>query len=263
MTDRDHIDITEDDLHAYLDGQLDPARRLAVAKHLESHPALMAEVEDWRANDDALRGAFAPYATGDGVDLPEPGPVQRRVPAGVLMAAGLAFAFLLGGGAGYLLNDAVVTETTPSGFSLADGEWLAREASDVYLTYVREVRHPVEVGAEEQDHLVSWLGNRIDKPFTAPELEALGFALVGGRLLPIGGVPGAMLMYENAQGDRATILLARNIGARDTAFQFSHGDGVNTFRWVDGPVAYAISGFLDRPQLEALSRAVYDHFEST
>ncbi|WP_404401048.1 anti-sigma factor family protein [Pelagibacterium halotolerans] len=263
MTDRDQIGITEDDLHAYLDGQLDPARRLAVERHLESHPAMLADLEAWRANDAALREVFAPFATVQGVDMPEPRRAARRLLPGALMAAGLALAFVLGGGAGYFLNDALRAEAPQAGLSLADGGWLAREASDVFLTYVREVRHPVEVGADEQDHLVAWLGNRIDKPFTAPHLEALGFTLVGGRLLPIGGVPGAMLMYENAQGERATVLLARNIGARDTAFQFSQGDGVNTFRWVDGPLAYAISGFIERPQLEALSRAVYDHFEST
>lgn len=146
-----------------------------------------------------------------------------------------------------------------SGF--ADARWLADAAREVYLTYVREVRHPVEVGAEEREHLVGWLGNRIEKPFTAPELDALGFALVGGRLLPIGGAPGAMLMYENRRGDRMTILLARNPGSRDTAFQFSQGEGVNTLRWVDGPIAYVISAFLDRPDLETVSRAIYRHFE--
>src|SRR5690606_2500074 len=113
-----------------------------------------------------------------------------------------------------------------------------------------------------RDHLVNWLGNRIERPFTAPSLEELGFTLVGGRLLPLGGRPGAMLMYENAHGDRATILLARNAGSRDTAFQFSADGGVNTFRWVDGPLAYAISGFLDRDDLEDISRAVYAHFET-
>ena len=58
-----------------------------------------------------------------------------------------------------------------------------------------------------------------------------------------------------------TILLARNPGSRDTAFQFSQGEGVNTLRWVDGPIAYAISAFLDRPDLETVSRAIYRHFE--
>jgi ABC-type branched-subunit amino acid transport system permease subunit len=58
------------------------------------------------------------------------------------------------------------------------------------------------------------------------------------------------------------VLMARNAGARDTAFQFSQDLGVNTFRWIDGPLAYAISGFLDRGSLEDISREVYAHFEN-
>lgn len=258
MNEKDQFEITEDALHAYLDGRLDSVRRDAVETYLKAHPDRRAEVETWRANDQALRTAFAPFAVAQSSDLSAP----RRFPARAVMAASIALAFFLGGGSGYLLSQTLGGQMSQTE-SLASGEWLAREASDVFLTYVREVRHPVEVGADERDHLVGWLGNRIDKPFTAPQLEALGFELVGGRLLPIGGVPGAMLMYENTAGARATILLARNIGARDTAFQFSQGNGVNTFRWVDGPLAYAISGFLEKRQLEALSRAVYDHFQST
>jgi anti-sigma factor RsiW len=177
------------------------------------------------------------------------------------MAAALLVAFGLGGGSGYLARG-VGMQQPASQMAGADSAWLEVAARDVFLTYVREVRHPVEVDASERDHLVNWLGNRIEKPFTAPSLADLGFELVGGRLLPIGGKPGAMLMYENAHGDRATILMARNSGARDTAFQFSEDSGVNTFRWIDGPLAYAISGFLDRGSLEDISRQVYAHFET-
>jgi anti-sigma factor RsiW len=56
--------------------------------------------------------------------------------------------------------------------------------------------------------------------------------------------------------------LARNAGARNTALRFSADRGVNTFRWVDGPIAYAISGFIGRGELEDISRAVYAHFET-
>lgn len=252
-------EIAEDDLHAYLDGALDPARAAVVAAHLEADPALKAEVEGWRAQDAALRALFTLYATGDQADLP-PVPRRGRGWLGAGLAAGLALAFILGGGAGFWLRDALAPPPVAAS-RVADAGWLAQAAGEVFLTYVREVRHPVEVGAEEREHLATWLGNRIDKPFTAPELALYGFELVGGRLLPIGGLPGAMLMYENAQGDRMTVLLARNLGARDTAFQFSQVAGVNTLRWVDGPIAYAISAFLDRPALETVSRAIYAHFE--
>lgn len=245
--------VTEDDLHAYCDGRLDAARSAEVARWLEFHPEAAAEVALWREQAALLRTAFAPFHHAADADLPPP-PARRGVRGWV--AAGLVAAFVLGGGVGYLLGSGA----PGSGREGMETHWLAQTAGEVFLTYAREVRHPVEVGAGEREHLQGWLGNRLDYSFSAPDLEALGFSLLGGRLLPVGGAPGAMLMYENPRGDRTTLLLARNRGSEDTAFQFSDAGTVRTFHWIDGPRAYAISAQLDRPALEAITRAVYDHF---
>lgn len=256
MTSEPDSPVSEEELHAHFDGRLDAGREAAVRAHLAAHPEVARELERWRANEAALSELLSGYAYGDLKDIPTKSRARPgRWPA---VAAAIVLAFALGGGAGFFLRDALPPAPGVSGQS----GWLEAAARDVFLTYVREVRHPVEVDASEREHLVNWLGNRIERPFTAPSLEVLGFTLVGGRLLPLGGRPGAMLMYENARGDRATVLLARNGGLDDTAFQFSADDGVNTFRWVDGPLAYAISGFLERGDLEDISRAVYAHFET-
>lgn len=253
--------ISEDDLHAFLDGALDQDRVADVERHLAENPDVAGEIERWRHRETDLRAVLGAYSFGAADEIPvaELRRTDGRRVKWTAMVAALVVAFSLGGGAGYLGRSLI---ETPSAVRDLDALWLDAAAREVFLTYVGEVRHPVEVGADEQEHLTNWLGNRIERPFTAPSLAELGFGLVGGRLLPINGRPGAMLMYENGQGDRATILLARNAGARDTAFQFSEGDGVNTFRWIDGPLAYAITGFLDRGALEDITRAVYDHFEA-
>jgi anti-sigma factor RsiW len=254
MTPSDKHPVSEDDLSAYLDGRLDAEREALVRAHLAEHPQTGREVESWRANEAALSEILSGYGFASAADIPA---APRRQWGHWPAAAALVIAFGLGGGAGYAARGALLEQAAGP-----QEMWLEGAARDVFLTYVREVRHPVEVDASERDHLVNWLGNRIEKPFTAPSLADLGFELVGGRLLPLGGQPGAMLMYENAQGDRATILLARNAGARNTALRFSADRGVNTFRWVDGPIAYAISGFIGRGELEDISRAVYAHFET-
>lgn len=255
MTPSDKHPVSEADLSAYLDGRLDAEREALVRAHLAEHPQTGREIESWRANEAALSEILSNYAFAGAADIPAT--PRRKLGNWPAVAAAILIAFGLGGGAGYAARGAFVEQAAGP-----QEAWLEGAARDVFLTYVREVRHPVEVDASERDHLVNWLGNRIEKPFTAPSLADLGFELVGGRLLPLGGHPGAMLMYENAQGDRATILLARNAGARDTAFRFSADGGVNTFRWVDGPIAYAISGFIERGDLEDISRAVYAHFET-
>lgn len=261
MSTSNQAPIDEDMLHAFIDGQLDKADAERVAAHLLAHPELAREIESWRQTDSALKAALAPHFTATPADIPPMVQTDRRSSRlRARLAASFILVFGLGGAIGYVSH--AVLDPAQTASQNAQTDPMVTAARDIYLTYVREVRHPVEVGANEREHLVNWLGNRIETEFTAPALEALGFELIGGRLLPIGGSPGAMLMYENQQGDRATILLARNDGARDTAFQFSSGDGVNSFRWVDGPLAYAISGFVERPVLEDISRAVYAHFEN-
>ena len=225
-------------------------------------PEVAGKIERWRHRDLALRAVLGAYSFGGTATR---SPSLLGAPgdglAWTAMAAAVVVAFGLGGGHGYLGRSLL---KPPLAFVTVDALWpmLRREARDIYLTYVREVRHPVEVGADEREHLINWLGNRIERPIyrarSSPRWVSGSWA---DGCCPSIGRPGAMLMYENAQGDRATILLARNTGARDTRVPVFRGRRRQYFRWIDGPLAYAISGFLDRGALEEISRAVYDHFE--
>ena len=51
---------------------------------------------------------------------------------------------------------------------------IAREAALAHVAYVPEVRHPVEVTAAEEKHLVAWLSKRLDAPLRAPSLVSPG-----------------------------------------------------------------------------------------
>ncbi|RSC38599.1 anti-sigma factor, partial [Agrobacterium sp. FDAARGOS_525] len=54
--------ITEDDLHAYVDGLLSDDDRAAVEAWLAERPEEQSRVEDWKRQADSLRNAFASYA---------------------------------------------------------------------------------------------------------------------------------------------------------------------------------------------------------
>ena len=54
--------VDETDLHALVDGELDPDHRRRVEDHLLLHPGDAALVEDWRRQNAALRAAFEPIA---------------------------------------------------------------------------------------------------------------------------------------------------------------------------------------------------------
>ena len=68
------VEITENDLHAYVDGTLDGARRLAVSLYLAAHPAEAARVEAFRAQKEAVHVLF-----GSIVEEPLPQRLKRAL----------------------------------------------------------------------------------------------------------------------------------------------------------------------------------------
>ncbi|MDX1606139.1 MAG: anti-sigma factor, partial [Candidatus Competibacterales bacterium] len=131
------------------------------------------------------------------------------------------------------------------------------EALLAHTVYTPEVRHPVEVPASQQQHLVTWLSKRLDAEIRAPALEMLGFELLGGRLLSAAGGPAAQFMYQDGGGRRLTLFVRRTAGS-DTAFRYLQRDGLNAFYWTDRDLGYALIGDLDKAALTQVAHAVYN-----
>ena len=140
---------------------------------------------------------------------------------------------------------------------------LPERAARAYLVYSPEVRHPVEVDAKEQDHLVKWLSKRLDVGLKVPVLTDQGFELLGGRLLPGPDGPVAHFMYQDASGKRLTLYVSRRSKAENqTAFRFAQEGRVNVFYWVDRDCGYALSGEIDKGQLSRVADVVYHQLEN-
>ena len=244
--------VSETELHAWLDGRLEPARRAAVEGYLEANPGERQRLADYRAIDAELHRLFDP-ALGEpipaGLKLP---PARRWTPPVWLARAAVAAGFMLVGAAlGWFAHEQVRQPL------VADRAFV-RQALAAHVVYVPEVRHPVEVDAGQQQHLVAWLSKRLGSTIQAPALDSLGFQLLGGRLLPADGKPAAQFMYQDAGGRRLTLYARRGLGGnRDAAFRFAEQDGIGAFYWVDGDFAYALIGDLDRPALDRVAHAVY------
>jgi anti-sigma factor RsiW len=242
--------IAEDDLHAYVDGAL-PAERVAeVEAYLAEHPDDAERVAAYRAHLAALRREFDPV-------LDEPVPPEltaRRRPGAALWlrAAAAAALFALGAAAGWQLRGLQEDE------GRGDGTVWARRAAIAHVTYSPEVRHPVEVSAAEEAHLVRWLSKRLGAPLKVPHLGALGYELVGGRLLPGDHGPVAQFMYQDARGRRLTLYVRVNPDEKqETAFRFAQEGGVRVFYWLDRKLGYALSGEVDKSELLQVATAVY------
>jgi anti-sigma factor RsiW len=252
--------ISQAELHAYVDGELEPDERAEVEASLAAAPADIEMARELRELNEALRRRYA-----DRIEQPLPPPLRktltrferrrrlRLLPAGRLAAA--AVLLIAAGAAGYL-GRALLVE--PRGPELA----FVATALGAHTVYVPEVRHPVEVRADEA-HLVRWLAKRVGADVRAPSLGSFGWQLMGGRLLPDQrGLPAAQFMYEDASGRRLTLYVRKETGLNNTSFRFYERDGFGSFYWIDQPLAYALSGRVSREELSNLANSVYSQLDT-
>lgn len=134
-----------------------------------------------------------------------------------------------------------------------------KRAAVAHAVYSPEVRHPVEVGADQEQHLVAWLSKRLGATVRAPKLETIGYALVGGRLLPGENGPVAHFMYQTEKGRRITLYVRTDTAEnRETAFRYAAEGNVKVFYWIDRKLGYALSSAdLSREDLIKVATAVY------
>lgn len=255
--------VTDDELHALVDGHLDPTRIADVLQWLRVHPEAALRVAQWQAQRLQLRQLHR------GLDIGEtPVALLRTV-----TTAGRRRAWPQAAAAVLLLGAGLVG-------GLAAGRWLpggddaaapmaaaqpafARDAVLAHAVYTPEVRHPVEVAAAaaaDEAHLVQWLTRRLGTPLKAPTLQALGFRLLGGRLLPGPDSPRAQFMYEDADGRRVTLYVTVFAAAAlppETAFRSVREGEVESFYWVEGRQGYAFTATLPQADAMALAREVY------
>jgi len=190
---------------------------------------------------------------------------NRQFWRGGALAAGVVLSF----GAGWIANSQL-SVNQHSGGSVSQAspvQEFVRQAGFAYSVYLPEKRHPVEVAATEQEHLVEWLSKRLGKPLRIPQLDAQGFELVGGRLLPGESGARAQFMFEDHKGRRVTLYLGALEKAsgkaspqeiQATQFRFEPDAPVPSFYWADQGFGYALSGQVDKHTLLALSTLVYE-----
>jgi anti-sigma factor RsiW len=232
--------ITEHDLHAYVDGQVDVARRWQIDRYLRDHPDAAKTVVTYQKQRDYLRAAFATIGIAL---LPERLRLetiiserlrQRHYPW--RLAAVVVLGLGLGGVTGWYLHSPVWGDRTARTM-----EVLRREALSSYAVYSTDRRHPIEVTAAEEQHLRQWLSNRLNKSVAPPDLSGFGYRLLGGRLLATEkGRPAALFMYEGSNGERLSLVIRPTLpDLHSDAIGFAQGS-VSGCGWIENGLGYAL-----------------------
>ena len=249
MTERDHIDAEA--IARLRHGGPDSARDL---DRLADDPAVRETLEEWDRQDAALRALYGPVAQ-------EPVPERLRMVldgatphrglgASLARLAAVLALLAIGGIAGWGTARILAPGAEPPD--------LPEFALRAYETYAPEIVHPVEVSAAQHDHLKAWLSKRVGLKLSLPDLQAEGFRLMGGRIVPDEHGVAALLMFEDAGGKRMTLYIAAEPDAKETGFRYSKNGGVDSVWWYGEGLGCAIVADLPRDRLKALGVAAYE-----
>jgi anti-sigma factor RsiW len=241
--------IGESELHAYVDGALPEERRKEVESVIAGNPQEAERLNAYKNQNELLHALFDPVLSEA---IPPKWRTQEKRRSYLIRQVLAASVCLVVGAAAGWIGRAEYGATSARNLNFA------RQAAIAHAVYTPEVRHPVEVAAQEEQHLVSWLSKRLGSPLKVPHLSTLGYELVGGRLLPSDRGPVAQFMYQDKTGQRLTLYVRTDTSDdHESAFRFAQEGKVGVFYWIDRQLSYALSGEVTKNELLRVANNVY------
>ncbi len=253
--------VDQADLLAYADGILPPDRAGAVERHLASHPADMAAVSAWVAQNRALRDMFDPT-------LNEPLPrrlavawLDRKVavermgrPSGIAIVAGLSLfvGAALGAGALWLSGGPEPSRAAKP----TEAQGIPEEAVAAHTVFANDEVRPVELGAADAAVLQSWFSRRLGVPVAIPDLSSSGLGLLGGRLVSGPDGASAVILYQTPARLRLSLVVSRASGQPASAAVLRRNGALLTLWWISRQTGYAVTADLPEPVIRAVAQQV-------
>jgi len=240
-------------VHAYVDGELDPANAIAVEQRMAAEPKLAAERARVEALRHALRERLPQEVPPSGLELR----VRRAIgpamelsvaraqpprPTWLALAAAVMIAiFASSGGTWYALQSSANDGTAAA---VIDGHLRALMAPQ-----------PIDVKSSDRHTVKPWFNGRIPQAPRVVDLAQDGFPLIGGRVDVVGRTPVPALVYGRYQHlisltaiPDAPAALAKSRSVR----------GYNLIAWTADGVTYWAVSDLNTSELETFARLFRD-----
>jgi anti-sigma factor RsiW len=250
MSDHPH----EDELHAYIDGQLDPAEETRIEAWLAAHPGERSRIDSYRRHKALLKSALIEGVEAPTGELPlrrarrpHRSPAWQRLADLPLtkIAAGLTL-FVLGAFSHF-------------GWQ-SYGEWRVpatlETATKAHQVFSAERQRPVEIPGSRRAEMARWFERHLGTAVEIPDLNSLALRLVGGRLLASTEGPMAQLLYEDRQGNRLTLYLTVEESDVGSEVEVVKVADFSAGFWQDGELTYTIVADMEAEALLALAAEV-------
>jgi anti-sigma factor RsiW len=237
--------IMEEELHAYLDGELPDARRAAVEAYLREHPDDARRLEAYRADGKAIGRIFSRAGAAMPGRRPSRASSWRSLPWRQAAAAVLILA--VGAVAGWFgrerINDAGM-------------ERLGHQAAAAHL--ILNSPGVESLATSSLDELSRRISSTLGIRVQLRDPSSTGYMLVGARIVPQAEGRAAQLVVRGPADETITFYIEGRPGAKETPFRRIAGEGLTTLVWEDDDLACAITSTLEPKKLEEVGRRIYD-----
>jgi anti-sigma factor RsiW len=236
-------------VHAYLDGELDPANALSIAQQMGQAPALAAEAErvkelqklihDRLPREEAPAGLRARIESSIGATRPHAMPSWMQ--SWRALAASIAVAAVLASGTTWVFVDSQRQTTQVAELLVSD--------------HIRALMapEPVDVVSSDRHTVKPWFNGRIPNSPRVVDLAKDDFPLVGGRVDVIGRTPVSTLVYRRAK--HLISLTALPAGGATPASGVPRSiNGYNIVRWTENGVTYWAVSDVEAKELETFAQ---------
>jgi anti-sigma factor RsiW len=178
-------------VHAYLDGELDPANALGIAQRMDTEPALAAEGERVKALQELIHRRLpregAPPGLQARIEVSVGGLSRPRAqPSWRALAASIALTAIVASGSTWVVVGSQPADTM---------------ADSLVSDHIRALMapQPIDVVSSDQHTVKPWFNGRIPESPRVVDLAKEDFPLVGGRVDVIGQTPVPTLVYRHRQ----------------------------------------------------------------
>jgi anti-sigma factor RsiW len=250
-------EVPEADLHAFVDDQLDPARRRQVVAYLEAHPEEMHRVRQYSAQKAAVATALSAAAGQVGRSETEilAQRLARRLAESAtwpryrtrLAVAGAAFLFAALGWSANSLIDWLQERTIPE---------VVESAALAHQIFAEDRVRPVELPASAAREMAAWFSAHLGERIQIPNLTDVGLRFVGGRLLSSDDGPLVQLLYEDVKARRLSLYLSLHESDEDDPLRVVRIDDVSAGYWQEDHILYAIVAKTGTEQIQLIAAEI-------
>jgi anti-sigma factor RsiW len=224
-------------VHAYCDGELDPANALALERRMAEDPRLAAERDRIAALKRAmtrLKPAAAPPALRARIERAVGMRRPAVRPSWSALAASVALAVVVSSGATWSVLG-------PSQTALATDEVIGG-----HIRSLMAEQH-FDVASSDRHTVKPWFNGRTVASPRVVDLAGQGFPLLGGRIDVIGKTPVPSLVYRH---DKHIISVTQTQGAGAPPSERT-AEGYNMIGWTEGGVSYWAVSDLNMVELQS------------